>query len=163
MKKARVWFGTLVVVVPVLLAMLAFMPGVRLAHSGPVEGVVIYHGHPLAGGSILFVPEDTKHLEWAHAWTDENGHYWIGSDWHRALSGGKTRFRICVVPDSHKTSAKAPQRRGWGAVTAWSGIGDVAFPTPTVASGFPRQMSDPRTTRLHVELGSEPARVDIAL
>jgi hypothetical protein len=163
MKRSRIWFGTLIIVVPVFLAMLLFVPGVPLTHSGPVAGMVIYQGRPLAGGSILFVPEDTKHSEWAHAWIDENGRYWIGRDWRRSLSGGKARFRICVIPNSHKASDGAPRGRDGQAVTAWSGTGDVALPAPAAASGFPQNVSDPRTTQLEVQLGSEPARIDVAL
>jgi hypothetical protein len=167
MQKARFWFGTTLVVIPLMVCAFLFTPGFRLTRSGPVEGWVSYNGRPLAGGSILFVPEDSKEREWALAWIDEKGHYVIGSGWSREGSSSKTRFRICVVPDTHKVRAKAPQgprARAWGDVeAAWWGVGDVAFPIPTGSSGFPQRLSNPRTTQLEVELGSEPARIDVSL
>jgi hypothetical protein len=168
MKKARFWFGTAMLVVPVVLSVLLFTPGLRLTRSGPVEGSVSFHGRPLAGGSILFVPEDSPQTEWAHAWLDESGHYVIGSGWLREGNRGKTRFRICVIPNSHKLTVKG--LRGPGGIgsggqigTAWWGYGEVAFPPPSVATGFPQRLSNPRTTQLEVQLGSEPARIDVAL
>jgi hypothetical protein len=144
-----------------------FTPGFRLTSSGSVEGWVSFHGRPLAGGSILFVPEDSREREWALAWIDARGHYVIGSGWSRERAGSKTRFRICVVPDTHEVTAKAPPgpgAGGSGAVdAAWWGIGDVTFPIPNETTGFPLRLSNPRTTRLAVDLGTEPARIDVAL
>jgi hypothetical protein len=164
MKRARFWFGTVALGVPVLLVALSLTPGLRLTHSGPVEGWVSFHGRPLACGSILFVPEDPKQTQWAHAWTDENGHYVIDSDWCRDGAHDMTRFRICVMPDSHASRRQAAPRPGEaGYRSAWYGLGDVAFPPPSVASGFPRRLCDPKTTGLEVQLGSQASRVDIAL
>ena len=168
MKRDRFWFGAVVLGVPVVLGILLFTPGLRLTPSGPVEGSVSFHGRPLAGGSILFVPEDSKQTEWAHAWIDEKGHYAIGSDWRREGANGRRRFHICVIPDSHKIAARAAQGAqggSWGGhhASAWWGSGDVAFPPPSGASGFPARLGNPRTTKLEVQLGSEPARIDVAL
>ena len=61
--------------------------------------------------------QHSKEREWALAWIDEKGHYVIGSGWSREGSSSKTRFRICVIPDTHKAKAKAPQgprARAWG-------------------------------------------------
>ncbi len=160
MKRERLWFGTAMIVVPVLLLLLALSPGIELTRSGPVEGHVSFHGRPLSGGSILFVPEEEGQGDWALARIDENGHYVIGSIWARKASSSKTRYRICLMPNSHHGASKT-----WhGAVlAAWSGPGAVAFPPPDASSGFPAQFYDPKTTRLQVRLGSEPARIDVAL
>ena len=164
MKRARFWFGAITLVVPLLLVVLLLTPKVRLTQSGPVEGWVSVHGRPLACGSILFVPEDATETQWAYAWTDENGHYVIGSDWCRDGVPGKTRYRICVIPHSHASRRQAALWRGGaGFRSAWYGSGDVALPAPSVASGFPQRLNDPKTTRLEVHLGSEPSRVDVAL
>jgi hypothetical protein len=165
MQKARFWFGTALVVIPLMVCAFLFTPGFRLTRSGPVEGWVSFHGRPLAGGSILFVPEDSKEREWALAWIDEKGHYVIGSGWTRDAAGTKTRFRICVIPDTHEATAKArPRAESGGAVdAAWWGVGDVAFPTPSGKTEFPPRLSNPRTTQLAVDLGTEPARIDVAL
>lgn len=167
MQKARFWFGTAIVVLPLMLCAFLFTPSFRLTPKGPVEGWVSFHGRPLAGGSILFVPEGSREREWALAWIDEKGHYVIGSGWTREGSASKTRFRICVIPDTHKATAKVARRSGawgWGDVgAAWWGVGDVAFPIPTGSMGFPKRLSNPETTQLAVELGSEPARIDVAL
>jgi hypothetical protein len=169
MQKARFWLGTALVVIPLMLCAILFMPGFRLTRNGPVEGWVSYHGRPLAGGSILFVPEDSKETEWALAWIDEKGHYVIGSGWAREGSSSKTRFRICVIPNTHELTAKPPwgprsSDGSWGAAeAAWWGVGDVAFPSPIGSTGFPQRLSNPRTTQLEVDLGSEPARIDVSL
>ena len=164
MKRARFWFGAVALGAPVLLVVLSLTPGLRLTHSGPVEGWVSFHGRPLAWGSILFVPDDAKLTQWAHAWTDENGHYVIDSDWCRDGAHGKTHYRICVIPDSHASRRQAARRQGGaGFRSAWCGSGNVAFPPPSAATGFPQRLCDPKTTRLEVQLGSEPSRVDVAL
>jgi hypothetical protein len=155
-KRDRFWFGTAMIAVPVLFLLVALSPGIESTWSGRVEGHVSYHGHPLAGGSILFVPEDTG-AAWAHAWIDENGHYEIGSSWSRTASRSGTRYRICLIPDSHRAASPAP--RGAAKRTAWSGAG--AFPAPAALSGFPAKFCDARTTPFGVVLGSEPTRVDI--
>ncbi len=168
MHRSRFWFGVGLVLVPVLFGALLFGPSLRLTPRGPVEGFVSFHGRPLAGGSILFVPEDPRHHEWAHAWIDGAGHYRIESGWDRDGSGDGDRFRICVIPNSHKVGTKAPQgphgdsaRRNFG--TAWWGIGEVAFPAPPAGSGFPRRLSNPATTELEVRIGSSPSRIDVTL
>lgn len=168
MNKARFWFATGLVVVPAVLAFVYLTPGFRLTRSGPVEGWVSYHGRPLSGGSILFVPDDPNQTEWAHAWLDRNGHYVIGSSWLRVGSADRTHFRICVIPHSHEVADKpppGPQGQGWGShyAGAWSGMGEVALPPPSLSSGFPQRLSNPRTSKLEVLLGSEPARIDVAL
>jgi hypothetical protein len=159
MKRNRFWVGTAMIVVPVMFLLASLSPGVGLTRSGPVEGHVTFHGRPLAGGSILFVPEDTRDGDWALAWIDENGHYAIGSIWSRKASSSRTRYRICLMPDSHPTAGLAMHNPAMR--TAWSGVGSVAFPAPAASSGFPANLCDPKTTRFEVRLGSDPARVDV--
>jgi hypothetical protein len=168
MQRSRFWFGVGLGAVPVLLAALLLSPALHLTSNGPVEGWVSYHGQPLAGGSILFVPDDPRHCEWAHAWLDEKGHYVIGSGWQRDGSDGKTRYRICVIPNSHQLASKLGSNRGVGLSSgelssAWWGLGEVAFPAPGAGTGFPPRLSNPTTTQLQVQIGSEPSRVDVAL
>ncbi len=107
MKRDRFWFGTAMIAVPVMFLLISVNPVIKLTRSGPVEGHVSFHGRPLAGGSILFVPEDTPEGTWALAWTDENGDYTIGSVWSRTASASKIRYRICLLPDSHQAMARA--------------------------------------------------------
>jgi hypothetical protein len=159
MRKDRFWFGVATIAVPVLFLVVSRSPGLELTQSGPVEGQVTFHGRPLAGGLILFVPEGMCEGTRALAWIDEEGHYRIGSVWDRKASSSKTRYRICLTPDTDKVAR--PSRHGDDYATAWSGAGDVAFPAPPTSSGFPAKVCDPKTTQFEVLLGSEPARVDI--
>lgn len=160
MKRDRFWFGAAIVAVPlVLLCFCTLSPGIELSRSGPVEGHVSFRGQPLAGGSILFVPDDASRGNWAMAWIDENGHYKIGSVWSRKGLSGKTRYRICLMPDTHKTSVRG--QNGAQIPSAWSGPGAVGFPAPDASSGFPAQLCDPKTTQFEVLLGMEPARIDL--
>jgi hypothetical protein len=160
MKRDRFWFGTAMIAVPVMLLLVTLSPGFKLTRSGPVEGHVTFRGRPLAGGSILFVPEDPRQGAWALAWIDENGDYRIGSIWSRDGSVSKMRYRICLMPDTH--DARSPLLRRSEFKTAWAGPGsNVAFPEPAASSGFPAKLCDPKTTRFEVVLGSEPAHVDI--
>jgi hypothetical protein len=167
MKKSRFWFGVGLVVFPVLVGALLFAPTLRLTGRGPVEGFVSFHGRPLAGGSILFVPADPNHAQWAHAWIDESGHYRIGSGWDRGGSSNGKPFRICVIPNSHSMGTTAHGSQGDSTAqsfdAAWWGLGNVAFPTPPSGSGFPRRLSNPATTGLKVRIGSEPSRIDVTL
>jgi hypothetical protein len=147
------------VAVPVLFLLISLSPGVGLTRSGPVEGHVTFHGSPLAGGSILFVPEDAGQGAWALAWIDDDGHYEIGSFWARDASNSKTRYRICLIPKTQNAARQA--HHGAVSTTAWSGLGEVAFPMPDASSGFPAKVCDPQTTQFQVMLGTEPAQVDI--
>ncbi len=147
MHKERFWFGTAMTIVPVLFLLVAISPKVEVTQSGPVEGHVSYKGRPLAGASILFIPEDTRRISWALGCADENGHFVIGSEWHRELLEGKSRFRICVLPDYR--GQRGAKRAG--------------APTINLTSTSPRRWSDPNTTPLKVQLDSGPAQVDITL
>jgi hypothetical protein len=164
MHRDRFWFGMAMVIVPVLLLLLMFTPSVEENESGPVEGHVSFHGRPLAGGTILFIPKDSPCVGWVTGGIDESGHYEIGSEWHRELLKGRAGYRICVMPDYHKTSGRisqGPDRARTGGTR--SGTKAAGYPNMSVASGFPRQLTDPQTTRLEVRLDSGPAQVDIAL
>jgi hypothetical protein len=160
MRRDRFWVGVAVIAVPVLFLVVSLSPGFELTRSGPVEGQVTFNGHPLTGGLILFVPEDTHGGASALAWIDENGRYRIGSVWERKASSSKTRYRICVMPDTPKVPKPSWHEDAYA--TAWFGAADVAFPAPDASSGFPAKVCDPKTTQFEVLLGSEPARVDIA-
>jgi hypothetical protein len=159
MRMDRFWFGAAMIAVPVLFLGGSLSPGIELTQSGSVEGQVTFHGRPLAGGLILFVPEGMREGSRALAWIDENGHYRIDSVWDRKVSSSKTRYRICLTPDTDKVARPSQHRDAYA--TAWSGAGDVAFPAPPASSGFPAKVCDPKTTQFEVLLGSEPARVDI--
>jgi hypothetical protein len=164
MHKARFWFGTAMAVVPVLSLLLAMALSVEVKQSGPIEGHVSFHGRPLPGASVLFIPEDTPRLSWGLGCADENGHYVLGSEWHREIMKGKLRFRICVMPDYRDPSLKAaPGSSSAGIRQAQSGATTAGIGTMSVASGLPRPWSDPKTTQLEVQLDSGPAQVDIAL
>jgi hypothetical protein len=164
MQRERFWFGMALVIAPVLLLLLTITPGIEEDQSGPVEGHVSFHGRPLAGGTIMFIPKDSSRISWAMGGIDESGHYEIGSDWHRELLKGKAGYRICVMPDYRTTSGRisqGPDRAQTGGTQ--SGTKAAGYPNMSVASGFPQQLTDPQTTRLEVRLDSGPAQVDIAL
>jgi hypothetical protein len=164
MQRDRFWFGTAMVIVPVLLLLLAITPSIEENQSGPVEDRVSFHGRPLAGGTIIFIPKDTRHGSEAIGCIDESGHYEIGSDWNREALKGKADFRICVMPDYRKATgmdSQGPVRTGTDGTR--SGTSEAGYPNMSVASGFPRQLTDPQTTRLEVRLDSGPAQVDINL
>src|SRR5262249_40506631 len=116
MQRERFWFGTVMASVPVLFLLLAICPGVEFERSGPVVGHVRLHGRPLARASVFFIPEDTQHGNWALGFADDNGHFAIGSEWHREVLKGKARFRICIVPDQGVQSGEVSPGLGGAGV-----------------------------------------------
>jgi hypothetical protein len=164
MHRDRFWFGMAMTIAPVLLLLLMITPSIEENASGPIEGHVSFHGRPLAWGTIIFVPKDARNVGWAVGSIDESGHYQIGSEWHREVLRGKSGFRICVMPDYREITggiSQGPDRARTGGTR--SGTKAAGYANMSVASGFPRQLTDPQTTRLEVRLDSGPAQVDIAL
>jgi hypothetical protein len=177
MKAVRFWVGTGVLTAACVLAILAVATGFHIGRAGRVEGRVIYRGGPLTGGFVRFFPDDTDRCDYARGPIDEHGHYEIDPDWRRE-GPGRTRFRICVTldPDKYPTNPRPaeqsatprPDRAGapGAQVVALSmGSGGRAMPGagPAGGSGSYPRFADPATTDLAVELGPEPARVDIDL
>jgi hypothetical protein len=159
MKRERFWVGTAMIVVPLLFLLILLSPGVVLTRSGPVEGHVTFHGHPLEGASIVFVPEDPRAGAWGLGSLDKNGHYRIESIWTRKPASDGIRYRICLIPGSNGTTSRASH--GGATKTVWSDDGPVPFLPPSASSGFPMALCDPATTRFAVVLGSDPTEVDI--
>jgi hypothetical protein len=176
MKTMRFWVGTLICV----LIILVIAPGEHIARTGRVVGRVKYHGRPLAGGAILFFPDEPKRADFGRAMIDETGRFAVDSDWRRE-GPGRTRFRICVFldptkypgspqpaqegaaprPDQGETPAAAAQ-----VIPVSMVPGRLEFPAPRAAGGSdppPPRFSNPATSGLAVQLGPEPARIDIDL
>jgi hypothetical protein len=79
-QRQRFWFGTAMVIVPCALLLLAIMPALTEENgSGQIEGYVSFHGRPLAGGFISFIPIDPHDGNWGDGLIDENGHFLIRS------------------------------------------------------------------------------------
>jgi len=164
MQKDRFWFGTFLVAAPALLCLMLVMPRIETRRGGPLEGQVKIHGRPMAGGFIVFVPDDPK-ANAAVGAIDEKGHYEIESRWLRENAKSQAHFRICLIPkpgrdDRNVGIEREPARLGdAGGATEHDGLTTIA----TVASKWPRRLSDPKTSHLEVEIGPEPTRVDITL
>jgi hypothetical protein len=175
MKTMRFWVGTGVLTMICVLIILAIAPGEHITRTGRVVGRVNYHGRPVVGGAILFFPDEPKRADFGRAMLDENGRFAVDSDWRRE-GPGRSRFRICVFLDptrypgtpqpAQEGAAPRPDRGGTPSsyvIPASMGM-DVSFPRPAGGSDQPRQrFSNPTTSGLSVELGPEPARVDIDL
>lgn len=164
MHKERLWFGTALVVAPLLIFLLTIAPRSEANRNGPVEGHVSIQGRPMDGGFILFIPDDLK-LNAAVGWVDEKGYYAVSPNWHRKGARDETRFRICLIPKPRHRSGgglSAPNRGDHHGATEQADDGDPKV-IEKVAGGIPRRLSDPRTSPLEVRLDSRPAKVDIAL
>ncbi len=176
MKTMRFWVGTGLLTLTCVLIILAIAPGGHIAPTGRVVGRVKYHGRPLVGGAILFFPDDPKRADFGRAVLDENGRFAIDSDWRRE-GPGRTRFRICVFPDAKKYqgtpqqaqegAAPHPDQGGTPAAYVIPASMGLDFPGPRQAGGSDsppyQRFGHPATSGLAVELGPEPARVDIDL
>ena len=101
MKIMRFWVGTGLLTLSCVLIILAMAPGEHIARTGRVVGRVKYHGRSVAGGAILFFPDDTKRSDFGRAMLDDEGRFAIESDWRRE-GPGRARFRICVFLDPKK-------------------------------------------------------------
>jgi hypothetical protein len=176
MKIMRFWVGTGLLTLTCVLVILAIAPGEHMARTGRVVGRVKYHGRPVVGGAILFFPDDSKRGDFGRGMIDENGRFAVGSDWRRE-GPGRTRFRICVFLDPRKyPSSPQPAQEGAAprpdqggtppsyVIPASMGL-DLPGPRPAGGSSSPpsQRFSNPATSGLSVELGPEPARVDIDL
>ena len=164
MRKERFWFGTALAVLPVLMLLTLFVPSMKSSRGGPLEGHVKVQGRPLAGGFILFVPDDPK-ANTAIGLIDEAGHYQIESRWLRGDAEAQSHFRICLIPN------QGDDRRSHGLVNEPARLrdgeahdeSDRPVPIMKVAAGLPRRLTDPRTSKLEVLIGPGPTRVDITL
>jgi hypothetical protein len=163
MERERFWVGTAMAAVPVVFVLLTMAPRVEVLRSGPIEGHVSIQGRPLAGGYILFVPEDSN-SDWGAGLIDEQGHFTMGPGWRRKVEKGETSFRICLLPKPREGSGEAARGPDWAeAATTWAEIGPGTKAVTNVAAGFLQRLSDPSTTNLKVRLDSGPAQIDIAL
>ena len=183
MRTARFWTAAI--------AFTSLGPGILIAtsvgnfdESGRVEGRVTYNGRPLRGGSIMFVSQDRR-SEDKVVCIDETGHYDSGTEWRRDHSA-PTRFRIVILPDPDRYPYDPPvtKRRRLRGTRPGPGRqpqrgarrGGVTVPhdDPALGQGLGRGMrqpdfkpigirpiSDIDRTHLAVELGAEPARVNI--
>jgi hypothetical protein len=185
MRKRGFWAG--------IFALAVLAPAVLIAtsigdpeNSGHVKGRVTYNGEPVKGGSIMFVSEDRERSDDKAVMIDEQGRYDCGTHWRRSWSH-PTRFRICVILDGRKYPPKNPQA---GAIThaevnpgkmikSWPFHGGgTASPDPGPGAAVPaafewphpedemsqhRRFSHVEVTDLVVQLGPEPALINVAL
>lgn len=177
MKTARFWTGTGLLTAVCVLGIVTLAPGYRLAGDGPVEGRVCYRGRPLAGGMILFFPEDRERFTMGQAIIDQYGRFAVDPEWQRG-GPGSTNYRICVIPSrraAEAAEAEAAARNGGAEATAGQATGARVLPAamPWVGLSFPgdrparshfiERFADPDTSRLVVRLGSGPARIELNL
>lgn len=164
MQKDRFWFGLVLVGAPALFCLLLTLPRIESRRGRPLEGQVNIHGRPMAGGFIVFVPDDPK-ANMAIGSLDKKGHYEIEARWLEEDAKSRTHFRICLIPkpqpdDRDGEIVREPARLGDGRGEAE----DVRSTTiAKVAAGVPRRLTDPRTSDLEVQLVPEATRVDITL
>jgi hypothetical protein len=163
MTRDRFWFGTALVVGPLIVLLMVFGPGSQARRGGPIEGRVSVRGRPLAGGYIMFVPVDNS-VNTAVGVIDAKGHYAIPTKYRPEQASHPTHYRICVIPKAGgafwrvSDVANAP-----GTVETRSSVGSVKDPRGTVGAPLPVGFADPLTTQLEVHLDSSPAQVDVAL
>jgi hypothetical protein len=175
MKTMRFWVGTGLLTLTCVMLILAIAPGEHMARTGRVVGRIKYHGRPLVGGAILFYPDDPKRSDLGRAMIDENGRFAVESDWRRE-GPGRTRFRIGVFLDpkkypgtprpSQEGAAQRPDQGGTSVSYVIPASMGLDSPAPSPAGGSdspPPRFSNPATSGLTVELGPEPARIDIDL
>jgi hypothetical protein len=177
MKTVRFWVGTGVLTAVCVLAIFAMATGYHIGRAGRVEGHVSYHGRPVAGGFVRFFPDDADRCDYARGRIDKHGHYEMDPDWRRE-GPGRTRFRICLTldpnafptdprPAEHSATPRADRAEAPGAqvVAVSMGSGGRAIPGagPAGGSGSYPRFTDPATTHLAVQLGPEPAHIDIDL
>lgn len=177
MKTARFWTGTGLLTAACVMGIVTLAPGYRLAGDGLVEGRVWHRGRPLAGGIILFFPEDTERFTMGQAVIDQEGRFAADPEWQRG-GPGSTNFRICVIPSLRAVraveSASAAMNTKPGPTTGQGTeirVVPAALPGPTgplpqyrpAQPSFVERFADPATSRLMVRLGAGPARIDLNL
>ena len=159
--RERFWFSVGLVLVPVVSILLMMTPRAGAMHGARVEGHVHIHGRPMAGGYIALVPDDMR-LRTMVATIDATGYYRFGTVPIAGETGGRSQFRICLIPmhgNPASIAVRGPGKAGDRPVEA-------APPAASRDQGdadTPRRLTDPRTTDLVVHLGAGPAQVEIAL
>jgi hypothetical protein len=177
MKTARFWTGTGLLTVACVMGIVNLAPGYRLMGDGPVEGRVWHRGRPLAGGLILFFPEDRERFNAGQAVIDEQGRFAVDPEWQRG-GPGSTYYRICVIPSLRAVQAeetasaamttKPSPTPGQGTEVRVlpAALQGPNLPFPQHQPGRPsfiERFADPATSRLVVRLGSGPARIELKL
>ena len=108
MKNARFWLGIATLTAACVVVILEATPGYQLTRNGIVKGRVRLHGRPLAGGAVLFYPEDPTRCDFASARIDEKGRFVISPDWRRR-GPGRTRSGSASSPP--RTRLRFPGKR----------------------------------------------------
>jgi len=166
MKTTRVWLArSLALVACGALPMLVGIPGFE-SSAGQVWGRVRLNGRPLTGGVVVFLPVGGSLSQAVGGLIVRDGSYSIGSTWRRT-GPGRARFKICVIPPGPRkvTTHWAPENEGRPPkAVPVSFVPESRVPHgDTHESVVPERVRDFSTTDLEVELGQEPARIDIDL
>jgi hypothetical protein len=184
MKNARFWTGVLMLAALAMTIRVALSPH-EAERDGPVQGTVMYHGRPVAGGTIFFLAEGRLLGDAVHA-TIVDGHYRCETSWRGDRTTPKW-FRIFVVLSERDERVAHSPAVG----SAGSGVDDGSRKvrwTPDEGPGPPARVvrasmelpgldvpksrvvpferhrfSSPDTSDLAVRLGAEAARVDVEL
>jgi hypothetical protein len=163
MRRIRLWVACgSALVASWALFMAGMLPGSDFTTAGPVWGCVSYQGHRLTSGAVLFFPMEKGRGDWKIASILPNGTYSIGARWNER-GPGKSRYKICVVPDGRQLAPAWKESPSARAIPA-SLDAESAAPRPAAdETAFPRRFCEIETSNLEVSLGREPARIDIDL
>jgi hypothetical protein len=148
----------------ILLAVLAFLwiPGLGVSPGSggqtQATGQVTYNGKPVSRGRIVFAPQN-RGTFWATANLDSQGRFKLET-WSARDELAPGRYDIFftfneVRPESTKESGNRFTRAE----------DDIAKPehTEPLPSPIPEKYSNPDTSKLWIDIGKEPNRVDIDL
>lgn len=177
MKTARFWTGTGLLTAACVLGIVTLAPGYRLGGDGLVNGRVFHRGRPLAGGLILFFPEDRERFNMGQAVIEPDGRFAVDPEWRRG-GPGAGNFRICIIPGpSAIQAAEAEEAVNDAILETADGPESGAQVLPAAMPGgikpfagnrparphFIQRFAHPETSRLVVRLGSAPARIELNL
>lgn len=180
MKNSRFYTGLLLLSSPLFVLLLAsfvrwLVPGVS------VEGRIVYHGHPLGGGTICFASMDRERSGDMVAEIDADGRFACRPRWSQADTSG-TRYQIFFYPDPRKprrieesevvpasppaTDAAETQSPRVQPRKPFSRFAIASVPPSTpvaIQSVQPGASTEGRARPIEVLLGSGQAHVDINL
>ncbi len=177
MRTTRFWVGTAMLIGPCMMAVIATTSANPFIGIGRVDGHVSYHGRPLTGGMVMFLPDDREDSDWVNVPIGKDGRFSIDPGWRRAAKA--SRFRICVLPDRHQFALSPPIEEARPGVSPADRAGNTRGhivpifhapqplrgprpdPVPANVPEFPRRFTNPIESGLTVQLSREPASVSI--
>ena len=131
----------------------------------PVHPILVdvrVNGRPLTTGAVVFMPLAERDYTWASAPIARDGSFAIDPQWQRPDTG-PVPYKIFLVPDPRRNPTRPPERGGQRVVPVSLSLGAPAFSEEDGEFGVPQRFRAPSSTNLEVDLGPEPARIDLDL